>query len=302
MHRFAANAVVAAALTLASLLLAVAQEKLPLQPLSDAEMRARTDKVIANQHANDEAVDQYERIERHVDRTGGDNQRILDDKLYRVVPSGPGTMKILLKTNGAATDSAEYRKQLLAWKNNLEIVLKPADSRTKAAYAKADKRKRDRADIVNGTRDAFTLRLIARETLNGRDCDVIELTSNPNFRPRSTAQEALTHAVVKIWIDRNALQLVRGEAHITHDVSFGGGILGKLYRGGVFFLEQAEVAPGVWLPTRYQYDFTARKFLFTYEEHQFIEISHYRRIGSPVQALALVRGELTNQKPIPGDP
>ena len=77
----------------------------------DAEIRARTDKVIANQHANDEALEQYERIERHVDRTGGENQRILEDKLFRVVPTGPSTMKILVKTNGAATDSAEYRKQ-----------------------------------------------------------------------------------------------------------------------------------------------------------------------------------------------
>jgi hypothetical protein len=302
MRRFVANAIAVAALTLANLPLAVAQEKLPLLPLSDAEIRARTDKVIANQHANDGALEQYERFERHVDRTGSENPRILEDKLFRVVPTGPGTMKILMKTNGASTDSAEYRKQLLAWKNTLEIVLKPADSRTKTAYAKAEKRKRDRADLVNATRDAFTLKLVARELLNGHDCDVIELNSNPNFRPRSTAQEALTHAVVKIWIDRNALQLVRGEARITHDVSFGGGILGKLYRGGVFYLEQAEVAPGVWLPLRYQYDFTARKFLFTYEEHQFIEISQYRRIGSPDQALAMVQGELTNPKPIPGDP
>lgn len=302
MHRFVTNAIVVAALTLASLPLAKAQEKLPLQPLTEAEMRARTDKVIANQHANDEALEQYERIERHVDRTGGDNPRILDDKLFRVVPTGPGTMKILLKTNGATTDSAEYRKQLLAWKNTLEIVLKPNDSRTKTAYAKADKKKHDRAELVNATRDAFTLKLVARELVNGHDCDVLELTSNPNFHPRSTTQEALTHTLVKIWIDRNALQLVRGEAHITHDVSFGGGILGKLYRGGVFFLEQAEVAPGVWLPTRYQYDFTARKFLFTFDEHQFIEVSHYRRLGSPEQVLALVQGELAAKKPVPGDP
>ena len=36
-------------------------------------------------------------------------------------------------------------------------------------------------------------------------------------------------------------------------------------------MEQQEVAPGIWLPTRYQYDFTARKFLFTFEQHQYVE-------------------------------
>src|SRR5262249_53319508 len=143
MLRFLANVMVVAALAVSVPWIVAAQEKLPLQPMSEAEMRARTDKVIANQHANDEALDQYQRLEHQVERTGGGNPRVLEDRLYRVVPTGPGTMKILLKSNGQSTDAAEYRKQLLAWKNTLEIILKPNDSRTKAAYAKADKKKKD---------------------------------------------------------------------------------------------------------------------------------------------------------------
>ena len=48
-----------------------------------------------------------------------------------------------------------------------------------------------------------------------------------------------------------------------------------------FLLEQTEVSPGLWLPSRYQYDFTARKFLFTFEEHQYIEASQYHWDGPP---------------------
>ena len=97
-------------------------------------------------------------------------------------------------------------------------------------------------------------------------------------------------------------QLVRAEAHVVRDISFGGGILGKLYRGGVFAFAQSEVAPGIWLPTRYQYDYTARKFLFTFEQHQWIEVSHYRRVGSPKEALALVQSELASGKTLTADP
>jgi hypothetical protein len=131
---------------------------------------------------------------------------------------------------------------------------------------------------------------------------LIELNPNPAFHPRTTLQEALLHATAKIWVDHDALQILRAEAHIVRDVSFGGGILGKLYRGGVFYFEQREVAPGLWLPMRYQYDFTARKFLFTFEEHQSIEVSRYRRLGQPKQALGVARDELANGKPLPGDP
>ena len=115
-------------------------------------------------------------------------------------------------------------------------------------------------------------------------------------------QDILTRVTGKIWVDREANQLSHGEAHVMRDISFGGGILGKLYRGGVFFMQQQEIAPGIWLPTRYQYDFTARKFLFTFEQHQYVEASQYRRIGPPKQALAMVKSELASGKAVYGDP
>ena len=48
--------------------------------------------MIANQHNDDEALDDYERVEHHSDRTGGANPRILEDKVYRVVPTGTGNL------------------------------------------------------------------------------------------------------------------------------------------------------------------------------------------------------------------
>jgi len=272
------------------------------QPPSDAEIHERTDKLIANQHADDVALEEYERIERHVDRTGGSDPRILEDRTYRIVPTGPGTLKILLQDNGRRTNPADYHKQLLTWRDLLQLALNPNDSRIKAAYAKTEKKKHDRAELVNATRDAFTVKWLGRENLSGHDCDVIQLNPNPAFHPRTAFQDALTHATAKIWVDHNATQIVRAEAHIVRDVSFGAGILGKLYRGGVFFFEQDQVAPGVWLPTRYQYDYAGRKFLFTFEEHQFIEAGHYRRVGPPKKALLVAQDELANAKPMPADP
>jgi hypothetical protein len=112
----------------------------------------------------------------------------------------------------------------------------------------------------------------------------------------------MTHITAKIWVDHEQNQVARAEAHVMRDISFGGGILGKLYRGGVFSFQQAEVSPGVWLPARYQYDFMGRKFLFTFEEHQYIEASQYRHDGLPKQALALVESEIAGGKAVNGDP
>ncbi|MGA7921488.1 MAG: hypothetical protein WCA38_17650 [Candidatus Acidiferrales bacterium] len=269
---------------------------------SDAVIEARSLKLLENQHRNDEGLEQYERVERHVDRTGGAAPKVLEDKTYRVVSTGTGTLKLLLKENDKPADPAEYHRQLLAWRDLLEIMLKPEDPKAKIAYAKSEKKKADRRELVDAARDAFLTKWAGQETRNGRVCDVFDLDPNPNFHPHSIIQDALTHVTAKIWVDREANQLSRGEAHVMRDISFGGGILGKLYRGGVFSLEQTEVAPGIWLPTRYQYDFMGRKFLFTFEEHQYIEVGQYHHDGSPKQALALVQNEIATGKSAYGDP
>jgi hypothetical protein len=272
------------------------------QPPTGAEIRERAMKVIANQHADDAVLDKSERFERQMERTGGPNPRVLDEKDYRILPNGMGTTKILLKENGKSVDSEEYRKELLVWKEALELSLHPEESKSKAALAKYEKKKHDRAELVEGTLESFNLKWLGREMMNGRDCDVLEATPNPNFHPHSIVQEVLTHANAKVWVDHEANQIVRGEAHVTRDISFGGGVLGKLYRGAVFALDQSEVSPGIWFPFRYQYDFTVRKFLFTSEGHQYIEVSRYHNLGSPQQVLAIVKEELSSGKVVTGDP
>jgi len=272
------------------------------QPPSAAEVRDRTKTLLAGQHRDDETLEQYERVERHIDRTGGPNPRIIDEKTYRVVPTSVGTHKLLLREDGRPTDASAYTRQLRALAETLQIMANPDDSRAKAANAKYQKRMRERAQFVDAAADAYIPKWDGRENRDGRDCDVFELNPNPQFQPRSMFQDAFAHTSAKLWIDHASQQIVHGEARVTSDISFGGGILGKLYRGSVVSMDQAEVAPGIWLPVRYQYDYAGRKFLFTFDQHQLIEISHYRRIGPPKEALQIVQNELSSGKTYTDDP
>jgi hypothetical protein len=266
------------------------------------EIRARSKRLIENQHKNDFALDQYERVERHQDFTSGANPQTIEDKLFRVVPDGGGTMKILLKDKDTPADPAEYRRQLQLWEDILQRMTEPNDSKAKVAREKYEKRQHERADFVDAAGDAYIVNWVDQETHGGHNCDVFELTPNPDFHPRSMFQSALAHVTAKIWVDRDTDELVRGEAHVLSDISFGGGLLGKLYRGSFVSMEQAEVAPGIWLPTRTEYEFTGRKFLFPFAEHQVIEASHYRRVGSLQEALAIAQNELSSGKTFSEDP
>jgi hypothetical protein len=266
------------------------------QAPTDAELRDRREKLIANQHADDEALNLYDRIERHVELTDGPNPRVLDDRTYRVVPTGGGTMKILLRDHSEAVSAEEYRHQLEAWRDVLETMSTPGNSKGDAARAKYEKRQRQRAEFVEAAQDAFLPKWIGRETCTGHPCDVFELNPNPAFHPRSMFQDALAHVAAKIWVDRDSEQLVRGEASVVSDIYFFAGIAGKVYRGSRVEMEQSEVAPGIWLPTHYEYDFAGRKFLFHFSQHETIDVTQYRRIGPPREALADVKKELASGK------
>ena len=52
------------------------------QAPSPAELEARADKLTANQHQNDLAIEQYERIERQVEQTAGMNPKIIEDRMH----------------------------------------------------------------------------------------------------------------------------------------------------------------------------------------------------------------------------
>lgn len=271
-------------------------------PPTGAEINSRTGLFISNLHRNDQTLLEFERIERQVTRSGGPDDRVAEDKTYRVVPTGIGTYKILLKTGDKPVEPAEYRRELENWAAALHLAMNPDDPRTQSITAKFQKKNRERSDLVDAARAAFIPKWLQIETFHGRLCDVLELDPNPDFHPRTLIEDAMTHVTAKIWVDHTGNQLVRGEAHVIRDIPVGAGILGKVYRGSSFSIEQAEVAPGVWLPTRYEYDYSGRKFLFAFAQHQIIDVSDYRRDGPPQHALGIVRAELDGGKGDAGDP
>ena len=61
-------------------------------------------------------------------------------------------------------DPAEYRQPIAGVGAFLEMALKPDDSKAKTAYAKFQKRKRDRAELVDAARDAFVPKWVGQET------------------------------------------------------------------------------------------------------------------------------------------
>lgn len=264
------------------------------QTPSQQEILALVDRVIAHQHHNDDAIELYERKEHRIVRKHEENATPSEDKVFRVVPTGTGVVRVTLQDGGRLVDEQTYRKQLGGVEQALLNSLNPNLPRQKQDIEKFAKRKRERRELVDAVRDAFLFTWLGCETRDGRVLVKLQLDPNPDFKPTSRHTSLFAHVRATVWVDEAAAQVARVKAEIISDISFGGGILGKVYRGGRFEMEQVEVAPGVWLPTRYEYDFAGRKFLFQFQEHESTEASHYHRVGPPKDALATIRNELAN--------
>jgi hypothetical protein len=264
------------------------------QTPSEEEIRALVGRTIANQHGNDEAIAAFERRERRVTRKRAADAAPSEDKTFRVVPTGTGTIKLLLEEHGRTVPPERYRQQLRELEQALVWALDPRESKQKKRVEKWNARQRERREAVDGVAAAFRFRFLGRENGNGRRLVKLAAEPDPSFKPRTRVDEMFRRARATLWIDEEAAQLARVEAELESDLSFGGGILGKVYRGGRFLMEQAEAAPGLWLPTRFEYHFDGRKFVFGFELNEITTISAYRRIGPPAEALAAVRHELNN--------
>jgi hypothetical protein len=253
-------------------------------------------RAIENQHRDDRALEEFERTEHAITRKG-ESLDVVTDLTQRIVPSAAGNIKLKLAESGVPVSPEDYRRELEFAVNAFGLALHPND-RYKEDLEKFNKRRRDHAELVDAAPKAFRVTWAGRETradsAGGRTLMKLLLEPDPNYKPINRFAASFQHIHATLWVDEAQAQFARLEADIATDITFGGGVAGKVYHGGRVVMVQEEVAPGIWLPTLYDYEVDGRKFLFAFGIHERTEITRYRRVGPPQQALEIVRNELNN--------
>jgi hypothetical protein len=256
------------------------------------QLQSLVARTIDNQHRNDRALEEYERLE-HVVSRKDENAGAVSDRTERLFPSGTGTIHLQTAQSTPPVSPDIHRRQLQYTVSALEQYLHPNDH-VRQDVAKFEKRRRERADLVDAMAQAFHITWAGRETRGSRTLAKLILDPDPNFKPASRVAAAFEHVHAVLWVDEAQAQAARLEIEIISDITFGGGIVAKLYRGGHFVMEQSEVSPGVWLPTTYTYDVDGRKFLMGFNVHENTELTHYRHVGPPSQSIDIIRNELND--------
>ena len=248
-------------------------------------------RVIANQKQVDANMNTYERVERVEIRKTGSDPNPSEVRVWRVFPAGTGTSKIPLTTEAKPASAESYRAALEKLQTTLDWAAETGPAQ-REAYARVEKRKKERNELIDTTRKAFVFAKIGEETRAGRVLVKYEMTRNPAFKPATRNEMLFTRIAGALWIDKETSELAKIEGHVTEDINLAL-FLAKVYRGSYFMQEWYEMAPGVWLPSYQQYDFDGRKFVVPFSIHERTFYTNYKHVGPPKEAAELVRGELS---------
>jgi hypothetical protein len=267
---------------------------------SSSESASLFSLVIANQKRLDSDMNLYERIERVETRKSGSDPRPNEVKVWRVFPAGTGNDKIPLTQEAKPVDPASYRDALEKLVTALVWAAQDGQAQ-KEAYAKVERRLKERNDLIDATRKAFLFARLGEEMRGTRVLVKYDMAPNPAYNPATRNEMLFRKVHGAIWIDKESSELAKIEGQVTEDISLAL-FLAKVYRGSYFMQERYEMEPGVWLPSYQQYDFDGRKFLLPFSIHERTFFSGYRRVGPPKEAVQAVRNELSKLQGNTSDP
>jgi hypothetical protein len=158
------------------------------------------------------------------------------------------------------------------------------------------KQRRDLDQDLRKSRDLLAMLPNALTyTYAGNDGNRTKLTfqPNPDFHPPSREAHVFHEMQGQMVIDTKEHRLVEFSGHLTHDVKFGGGILGDLRTGGTFDVRQQEVGPGHWEISLLKVNMKGRALFFkTISVQQDERNSNFKRVPDDLtlaQAADLVK-------------
>jgi hypothetical protein len=101
-----------------------------------------------------------------------------------------------------------------------------------------------------------------RERFRGREVIVFDFQPKPNVKARNLGESLVQKLVGVMWVDAEAKEVARLEAHFNDKLKIAGGLLATIQPGSALVLEQEHVNNEVWLPSYASLNLSARLLLF----------------------------------------
>jgi hypothetical protein len=241
------------------------------------------------------------------------NQRALDDYTYEVKTidqkySGDKIAKTETEVEEVLQiDGTRYRRQI----EKDGKPLKPADAKREQdkmdremarRKAESPNQRQKRMNEENKQREdfrkmrqdigsAFSFRLLGEEPINGAACWKVSADPRQGTTLKSDMGKRLLPKMRgTLWISQSTYEWLRVEAEATDTIRFGW-VLASLSKGSTFKMQQAQVAPGLWHPQRFEARIKARGLVIPFNAGAIVEFRNFRKFATESRMLTDTQGD-----------
>ncbi|HEY7334682.1 MAG TPA: hypothetical protein VH639_07350 [Bryobacteraceae bacterium] len=234
--------------------------------------------VSRNQQAIEEMQKQYTchliEEQQQMDGKGQIKSRMVRE--YEVFNIGGDEVRRLLAKAGKPLSAEERKKEDDRFNKEFDKATK------KEAELARDPEKRRKEEAKDEQQLSDVLRAIRftnprRERFRGQEVIAVDFGPNPEYKPKKMMESVAQKLVGVIWIDEQARDIARLEAHFSDSAKVGGGILGAIEKGSNFVFEQAKVNDEVWLPVYDEVHFGGRALFLKVKANQIDRYSDYKK-------------------------
>ncbi len=257
-------------------------------PLPD--MKALLLDLSKNQKALEELRRQYTwRVTAEEDAADSQGQTkpktIRESEIFPI--AGGGAVEHLIAKDGKPLSGDEKKKEDQRFNKAYEERTK--EQAKKAAELAADPKKQAKEQAKQdkeeeaGISDFLRAERFTnprRERFRGQDVLAFDFGANPDYKAKSIDERLVQSLAGVMWIDEQAHQVVRLEAHVPQSMKVAGGLVGTLDKGTSLVFEQAKVNDEVWLPSYAEVHMSARFLVMKVKENGIARFSDYKKFNA----------------------
>ena len=216
------------------------------------------------------------------DKTDSDgNVKSRTVKDYDVFYIGEEEVLHLLAKDGKPLEGGEKEKEDDRFNKKYDELKKKQAELAADPKKQAKKEEQDEAQLSDFLR-AETFTNPRRVMFRGQEVIAFDFAGNPDYKPKKEIDRIIQKLVGVMWVDEQAREIARLEAHFAESAKVGAGLLASVHKGSNFVFEQEKINNEVWLPSYAEVHLSARIVFVNLKQNFIDRYSDYKkfRVGS----------------------
>ncbi len=239
---------------------------------AEPDPRSIVTQSIANYEKDWKAALDFSYTERDVNKGSSGQAKSIEVSQVNVIDGTPYSR--LIAKDGQPLDAEEARMEA----ERYQKMLNARDAESSEQHARRVRKYEEERRFLNEIPDAFNMKLLGHETLNGRPNFVIELTPKQGYVPKSRNARIFSDIEGKLWIDQQDVRWTKAVANVIDTISFGW-VLARIGPGAHITMKQVRVEGAIWMPKEIDVEGVARILLVKNRTvDETISYDNYKRL------------------------